>query len=130
MKKDEYVKIVATNGDYRYGYIESITDQGFILVVNLFEEGESKIAYDAAYDALVGKETIDWVASLTEVEKTVVPLLSIGFNTNEIAKKLSISPTTVRAHLRTLRIKLHLDNREQLIAFSQALNRMINDDKK
>jgi len=130
MKKDEYVKIVATNGDYRYGYIERITDQGFILVVNLFEEGESKIAYDAAYDALVGKETIDWVASLTEVEKTVVPLLSIGFNTNEIAKKLSISPTTVRAHLRTLRIKLHLDNREQLIAFSQALNRMIDDKKR
>ena len=125
MKKDEYVKIVATNGNYRYGYIESITDKGFILVINLFDEGESKIAYDTARDALFGKETIDWAASLTEVEKTIVPLLSAGLNTNEIANKLSTNPTTVRAHLRTLRIKLHLDDRAQLIAFSQALNKMI-----
>ena len=125
MKQDDYVKIIAVDGNYRYGYIEKIHDKGLTLVISLFDEGESKIGYDAAYDTLVGRESIDYVSILTEIEKHIIPLLSCGFNTNEIASSMSISPTTVRAHLRTLRIKLHLDDRAQLIAFSQALDAMI-----
>ena len=125
MKKDDYVKIVAVNEDYRYGYITEILDKGFTLGISLFDEGESKIGYDMAHDALVGDESVDWVSILTEIEKRIVPLLSAGYNTNDIAREMSISPSTVRAHLRTLRIKLHLDDRAQLIAFSQALASMI-----
>lgn len=125
MKVDEYVKIVAVNGNYRYGYISEIKDRGFILVISLFDEGESKVAYDAAHSAIMGIESIDYVSILTEIEKRIVPLLAVGYNTNEIAGEMSISPTTVRAHLRILRIKLHLDDRAQLIAFSQALDSMI-----
>ncbi len=125
MKKDDYVKIVAVNGDYRYGYITAVHDRGFNLAISLFEEGESKIAYDMARAALLGDEPVNWVALLTEVEKRIVSLLSAGLNTKEIAGEMSISPTTVRAHLRTLRIKLRLENRAQLIAFSQALESMI-----
>ncbi len=125
MKRDDYVKITAVDGNYRYGYITEVLDKGFIVVISLFEEGESKIAFDAASDILGGQEPVDWVSILTEVEKRIVPLLAAGNNTNGIADGLSISPTTVRAHLRTLRIKLHLDDRAQLIAFSQALDSMI-----
>ena len=125
MKKDDYVKIVAVDGNYRYGYIEKTLDSGFTLVISMFDEGESKIAYDAASNTLAGRESIDYVSILTEVEKRIIPLLSAGYNTNEIAGEMSISPTTVRAHLRILRIKLHLDNRAQLIAFSPALDTMI-----
>ncbi len=125
MKTEDYLKIIAVDGNYRYGYITEIGDRGFTLVVSLFDEGESKLAYDQAHDALKGEETTDWVSILTEVEKRIVPLLSAKYNTNEIASELSISPTTVRAHLRTLRIKLHLDNRAQLIAFSRGLDNMI-----
>ena len=53
MKQDEYVKIVAVNGDYRYGYITTVLDKGFTLGISLFDEGESKLAYDAAHNALV-----------------------------------------------------------------------------
>ena len=126
MKADDYVKIVATDGNYRYGYIVESLDRGFTLVLSLFDEGESKVAYDTAYNALRGEEPIDYVAILTEAEKRIVPLLSAGFNTNEIAEALSTSPITVRAQLRTLRTKLHLDDRAQLNAFSQALESMIN----
>ena len=125
MKKDDYVKIVAVNEDYRYGYITEITDKGFSLGISLFDEGESKIGYDRAHDALLGEESTDWVSILTGIEKRIVPMLAAGYNTNEIAKEMSISPTTVRAHLRTLRIKLHLDDRAQLINFSMALKNMI-----
>lgn len=125
MKQDDYVKIIGVDGDYRYGYIAETRDENFILVISLFDEGESKVAYDAASDALAGRESIDYVSILTEIEKRIVPMLSVGYNTNEIASEMSISPTTVRAHLRTLRIKLHLDDRTQLIAFSPALRNMI-----
>ena len=125
MKKDDYVKLVAIDGNYRYGYVAKIFDRGCTLVISLFEEGESKIAFDAASDALVGVKAPDYVSMLTDTEKRIVPLLAAQHNTNEIAALMHISPTTVRAHLRTLRIKLHLDDRSQLIAFSQALDAMI-----
>ncbi len=125
MKVDDYVKIVAINGDYRYGYITKTLDSGFTMVISMFDEGESKVAYDAAYNAITGQESINYVSILTEVEKRLVPLLAAGYDTKEIADELSISPTTVRAQLRTLRIKLHLDDRAQLVAFSPALKAMI-----
>ena len=125
MKKDDYVKIVAVNGDYRYGYIANILDKGFTLDICLFDEGESKIAYDAAFNALRGEETIDYVSTLTDIEKHIVPLLAAGYNTNKIASEMGIAPTTVRSHLQMLRIKLHLDNRAQLIALSPALDSRI-----
>ena len=125
MKKDDYLKIVATDGNYRYGFIANILEKGSIMVIDLFEEGESKIAYDAAYETMLGIPPIDYVSILTEIEKRIVPLLSDGLNTNEIADALSSSPSTIRSQLRTLRIKLHLDDRAQLIAFSRALDPMI-----
>ena len=125
MKKDDYVKIVAVDSNYRYGYISDIRDRGLTLVISMFLEGESKIAYDTAADALTGREPVNYVSILTEIEKRIIPLLSAGYNTNEIAEELSNSPTTIRAHLRTLRIKLHLDDRAQLLAFSPALDSMI-----
>ena len=125
MKKDDYVKIVSTDGNYRYGYIQKISDRGTILVIDLFDEGESKIAYDEAYNEIVGVESVDYVSLLTEIEKKIVPLLAVGCDTNEIATAMSISPTTVRAHLRNMKIKLRLDDRAQLVAFSLALSKMI-----
>jgi len=125
VKKDDYVKIVAIDGNYRYGYIEKIEERGFILIISMFDEGISKIAYDAAADAIVGQDPTDYISLLTEVEKRIVPLLSAGYNTNKIAAAMSISPTTVRSHLRTMRIKLHLDDRAQLIAISLALDSML-----
>lgn len=130
MKKDDYVKIVAVDGNYRYGYIEKIQERGSVLVISMFEEGLSKIAYDAASDVIVGQEPTDYISLLSEAEKRIVPLLSVGYNTKDIADALSISPTTVRAHLRTLRIKLRLDDRAQLIAFSRGLADMLQKEAK
>lgn len=125
MKKDDYVKIVGVDANYRYGYISEVSDRGYTLSISLFDEGESKIAYDAAYNVLTGQESIDYVSILTDNEKRIVPLLASGFNTNKIAEELSTSPITVRVQIRTLRIKLQLDDRAQLNAFSQALSLMI-----
>ena len=125
MKKDDYVKVIAVDGLYRYGYIYEVRDRGYTLGISLFDEGESKIAYDAAYNAITGQSPVDYISDLTDVEKHLIPLLSAGYDTKRIADELSTSPTTVRAQLRTLRLKLHLDDRAQLNALSPALESMI-----
>ncbi len=125
MKKDDYVAIVAVNGDYRYGYIIDVLEKGNVLGISLYDEGESKVAFDEAHNALTGQQSVDYISLLTENEKRLVPLLAAGFNTSEIAEELSTSPITVRAQVRTLRVKLQLDDRAQLYAFSPALDSLI-----
>jgi len=127
VQKDSYVKIVGVDGSYRYGYIVDVTKEETLLTIDLYEEGESKIAFDSASQVLLGVAPVDYMSLLTDVEKRIVPLIAAGYNTNQIACEMSIAASTVRAHLRTLRIKLHLDDRLQLIAFSQALKTYIED---
>ena len=76
MKQDDYVKIVFVDGNYRYGYITDILDKGFTMVISMFDEGESKVAYDSAHEVILGIPPIDYVSLLTEVEKRIIPLLS------------------------------------------------------
>ena len=121
MKKDDYVKIVGVDGNYRFGYIEQIKERGLILTISLFEEGRSKIAYDEATAAFIGYEPTDYLSLLTEAEKRLIPFLAANYATKAIAAELSLSPKTVRAQLRILRIKLQLDNKPQLCAFAGGL---------
>ena len=55
--------------------------------------------------------------SLTEREKEVLGLIAQGATNKEIAASLFISENTVRAHVRTLMQKLHMDNRTQLAVY-------------
>jgi len=121
VKKDEYVRIVGVNGDYRYGYIAQVQERGEVLVISLLDEGESKIAFDRAADALRGEAPVDYVAILTPNEKTLIPLIAENYDTKVIADMMGISTITVRAQLRTLRLKLQLDNRDQLVSFCGGL---------
>lgn len=124
MKKDDYVKIVATNGDYQYGYIAKVQDYGTTFIVDLLEEGKNKIAFDAEMAKHLGylpELPEDYISKLSDIEKHVARLLASSADTRKIADEMGISPTTVRAHMRNLRIKLHLDNRIQLISFCQGL---------
>ena len=116
--KDSFVKIVGISGNYHYGYIEQVLDKGFHLLISLYEEGISAIEYETASGSLA----VDWDQMLSDIEKKIIGLLSSGFSTNYIADELSLSPITVRAHIRTLRLKLQLDNRQQLISFAQGMN--------
>jgi len=122
-EKNQYVKIVDTSGNFRYGYIANIQEKGSVFVIDLFEEAESKIEFDR----LSGGEDINYASLLSDIEKSIVPMLAVGKTTNEIAEELCNAPATIRAHLRTLRIKLSLENRTQLIAFSQGLNSILED---
>lgn len=54
---------------------------------------------------------------LTEREKDVLRLISSGATNKFIGVELFISENTVRAHVRSLMQKLHMDNRTQLAVF-------------
>jgi len=55
------------------------------------------------------------INKLTPTELKVKELLVNGFEYNEIAKELIISPTTVKTHVNHLFVKLDVSNRASLI---------------
>ncbi|KKN59505.1 hypothetical protein LCGC14_0541190 [marine sediment metagenome] len=116
--EDSYVKIVGISGDYHYGYIQKLTEGGLHLLICLHEEGDSAVGYELASGSL----STDWDKLLSDNEKVIINSLSQGLPTKDIADELGLSPSTVRAHIRTLRLKLQLDGREQLVAYAQGMN--------
>ena len=116
-KKDDFVKIVATNGNYRYGYIARTSEAGFHIEVCMHEEGESMLEYESLSG---GQQSID-LAQLSEAEKRLLPLLALACPTGDIASKLNISPSTVRSQVHMLKIKLGVTERDQLCVLAQAL---------
>lgn len=123
--EDAFVKIVGISGNYRYGYIQKVEEKGFHLLICLHEEGDSAIEYQLA----TGAEEPDWDKELSETEKKIIPLLSANLTTKEVAATLSVSPSTIRSHFQTLRIKLGLDNRQQLIAFAQGIDKRLHEEE-
>lgn len=126
-KVDDYVKIVDTSGNYRFGFISDTKDRGSFLLIDLNEEGLSKINYDNEFVKNNGHAQIlakDFGNLLTETEWHVVPLLAECLTTKEIAARMNISPSTVRAHIRDLKIKLQLQTREQLFVYCQGIAKL------
>jgi PAS domain S-box-containing protein len=63
------------------------------------------------------------VAHLTDREREVLSHLAQGLSTNDIARSLSISPSTARNHIRNILQKLHVHSRLEAVvqAYKQAL---------
>lgn len=125
LNKDDYVKIVGVDNNYRYGYISEIKDSGLTFVISMFEEGESKVQYDAAQAHLFGEPSIDYISPLTNIEKRFISLITTGYTIREMAVLREVTPITVRSQLRTLWLKLQLENRDQLYALAPALDSML-----
>jgi len=119
-KELDYVKIVGTNGDFRFGCIQKVSDDGWVIEVSFYDEGLNKIEYDSACGGISAQE---WAKELTCIEKKIIPLLAVGASTAQIANEMQIVPVTARAYIRLLRIKLGLENRTQLMAFAHGLNK-------
>lgn len=58
--------------------------------------------------------------SLTAREEDVLALVSEGFANSEIAKKLDMSPSTVRVHMRNIGRKLNLKTRSEFVGYGAA----------
>jgi DNA-binding NarL/FixJ family response regulator len=74
---------------------------------------------------LAGVVTASELKALTSRERSVLRLLADGHASDEIGTMLSISPDTVRAHVRNAMRKLGVDTRTQAVA--EALRRSLID---
>ncbi|KKM97413.1 hypothetical protein LCGC14_1168170 [marine sediment metagenome] len=119
--EDSYVKIVGVSGDFHYGFIKTLTERGLHLLICLHEEGDSAVGYEIES----GSMAADWGKLLSDTEKVIINSLSQGLATKDIADELALSPNTVRSHIRGLRLKLQLDNRRQLVAFAQGMDKRL-----
>ena len=124
IKKGDCLQMIMIDGNYRYGYVSDSREQGNVLEISLYDEGDSKLNFDAQAEGW----TITFSANgqpadlvLTETEKKIVPLLAENLTSNQIAEALGVASVTIRTQLRTMRIKLHLQNKVQLVALCQGL---------
>jgi len=58
------------------------------------------------------------IADLTDRERQVLSLLAQGSSTTNIAHSLSISPATVRNHIRNIRQKLHVHTKLEAVVYA------------
>ncbi len=118
-KKGDFVRIFDTSNNFRYGYISEIKAGLNSIVICLDNEGDSKIEYDCAQGATL--QWVDWNTFFTDAERKIIPLLAEGMSTNDIANELNVAPVTIRSQIRTIRIKLHLENKNQLTAYCSGI---------
>ena len=120
-EEDSFVQVVAPNGDYRYGYIKATDEDGWHLTICLHDEADSKLAFEAKADWNNDQAPIGWQYGLTVHEVLVLTLLSKDPRTWWIAGQLNLQQTTIRGYLRTLRLKLRVENRAQLVMVARAI---------
>ncbi len=129
IKKDDCLQLIMVDGNFRYGYVTETLEKGNVVVISLYEEGDSKLRFDSMSPGWsLSFEATDNPTDLvlTEIEKKLVPLLAKNKNSFEIAEVLGVAAPTVRFQVRTMRIKLHLQNQTQLVALCQGLESKLN----
>lgn len=126
-KRDCYIKIVDTHGNFRFGFIADTKERGSVLLIDLTEEGLSKIHFDKEYiqnvpDAIYTYQQIgDFNKELSEIEKKMLPLLAENKSSTEIGQAMGLAPGTIRSHCRDMKNKFQLDTREQLFVYAQGI---------
>lgn len=107
------------------GYLlKSATSQELAEAIQHVEAGEAMIAPGMAMklmDVFAAQHTPtrgEDAADLTGREREVLGLVAQGLSNKEIGAQLSLSPHTVKAHLRTILDKLHLRSRAEAAAWA------------
>jgi len=85
-------------------------------IMQMLQEAERLQA--AALPSLLSSSSPVPLSQLTDREREVLILLAQGVSTTDIAKKLSISPVTVRNHIQNILNKLHVHSRVEAVAFA------------
>lgn len=111
-----YVREAIAAGAAGYVLKDSSIDD-LRLAIGQVMAGQSVIPLNLASAAMRGVDTsarpADLIASLTERERQVLDLVAEGLTNKSIARALSISPATVKAHVERIIAKLGVADRTQ-----------------
>ncbi|MBN2077032.1 MAG: response regulator transcription factor [Dehalococcoidales bacterium] len=110
------------------GYVLKGIDSGdLMLAIRTIADGgvifTSALAHQLLDDIKSNLEKPREEYGLTRRETEVLELISEGLSNKEIALKLNIGESTVKAHLHNILTKLHLKNRSQAAVFNSKRNR-------
>jgi DNA-binding NarL/FixJ family response regulator len=109
------------------GYVLKGIDSGdLLLAIKTIADGgvifTSSLAHQLLDEVKSNLEKPREQYGLTRRELEVLEQISAGLSNKEIALKLSIGESTVKAHLHNILTKLHLKNRSQAAVFSSKRN--------
>lgn len=129
LRKDDFLMLLSPNGTYRYGFILETQEDDQHVTICMHDEGESKAEYEKVSDKWNGVAPKDFGIILSEREKTTLTHIANGVSNNEIAKTLRISAVTVRYYVRNLKMKLQVQNRDQLYVYAQGIVRALDEEE-
>lgn len=81
-------------------------------------DGNEKVAGNGDNHAFFAVPRSHSVARLTRREVQVLELLAAGLSTKDLAKRLGVSPFTVRRHIETILLKTGLHTQAQAVAYA------------
>lgn len=102
------------------GYIMKNSDKSTILAaIQSLGRGRKYFSPHLQAHDLVGQAEADILdVELSDREKQVVKMVTQGYNSNEIADALHLSPYTIDTHRRRILIKIHGSNTADIIRFA------------
>ena len=83
-------------------------------IITIIEGGE----YYSSSILKLCKKTKNTFIKLTKREEQIIKLIAKGYNNYNIAKKLFLSPETIKTHKRNIKIKLNLNSKAGIIGYA------------
>lgn len=106
------------------GYLlKSLEPKIWVEVIKSVVKEDESLASNIACDILrsfaeqLASEKDDKIESLTEREKEILHLITLGHTNQNIGEILNISPNTVKNHIKRMSDKVKVKNRAQLVVF-------------
>lgn len=111
---DGYLRGALEHGASGY-VLKDMLPQSFIQAIRVVAEGQKYLS-PSVVDAMLRKkqgEKPSWFSQLTERERRVLQLLSLGWNNDEIAAEVNLGRQTVRNYVHEIYAKMGVRDRMQ-----------------
>jgi DNA-binding NarL/FixJ family response regulator len=128
--EDEYVRAAILAGASGY-LLKAISPTELITVIRALKNNVVQISPEIARKMVQQKynskelpcgavqadttEVLPWLKTLTSREREIFTYIAIGYENEEIAKKLYLAPQTVKNHVSAIYLKLGVKNRFEII---------------
>jgi DNA-binding NarL/FixJ family response regulator len=121
MHDDDELLFAAIRAGARGYLLKGATNDEILSAVHAIARGEALFGAPVAQRLLdnVAGPTVSPLPDLSARERQILELLVARCGTNEIARRLFLSPKTVRNHISSILGKLHVSDRAQAIAVAR-----------